>query len=167
MSVANPITAFKPSPPTMFILLIAALLAGCGDDVPTTSKPLGIDDYRGYTVFVNYWAEWCQPCREEIPDLNEFQQRHADSVRVVGVNFDRLTGEALAAQEQALGVEFPTLSIDPRTRFGLPVPVGLPETFVIDRDGNLLDVLQGLQTPEMLEAALEHVRLQSRIGEEG
>ena len=150
------------------ILACATLLAGCADDGPgSADNVLAIEDFRGYTVFVNYWAEWCQPCREEIPDLNEFQQRHPDTVRVVGVNFDRLTGDALAAQQQALGVEFPTLGIDPRAQFGLPVPLGLPETFVLDAEGNLLDVLRGLQSLESLEAALQMALVEELKDEEG
>lgn len=160
MSIAS---LFRPRLAITAPLLLSALLAGCGAD--TASKPLAIEDFRGYTVFVNYWAEWCQPCREEIPDLNAFQQRHPDTVRVLGVNFDRLGGEALAAQEEALGVGFPTLGVDPRAQFGLPVPLGLPETFVIDAEGNLLDVLRGLQSLESLEVALEMASI--RGDEEG
>ncbi|MCK9563683.1 MAG: TlpA family protein disulfide reductase [Bacteroidales bacterium] len=159
MSIVNLLRANGRLAATAPILLLALLLGGCGDGAD--SKPLAVEDFRGYTVFVNYWAEWCQPCREEIPDLNEFQQRHPDTVRVLGVNFDRLRGEALAAQEQALGVGFPTLEVDPRAQFGLPVPLGLPETFVIDAEGNLLDVLQGLQSLETLQAALEMARIQA------
>lgn len=158
MFIASLLRAHAGRVATVAFLSIAALLGGCGDGDGSAQKPLTLEDFRGYTVFVNYWAEWCQPCREEIPDLNEFQRRHPDDVRVVGVNFDRLSGEALVAQEQALGVGFPTLGVDPRAQFGLPVPLGLPETFVIDEQGNLLDVLQGLQSLDTLEGALSLAR---------
>lgn len=148
------------------LLLLASmfLLAACGGD--GGPRPATVADFGGYTLFINYWAEWCQPCREEIPELNEFQQRHPESVRVLGVNFDRVTGDALAAQEQALGVEFPTLAVDPRTGFGLSQPLGLPETLVVSGDGELLDVLVGLQTLETLEAALELARGGVQAGRE-
>jgi len=160
LAIVNLLRTLRHHTASTLLLLLVALLAGCSGGGDSAEPPLAIEDFRGYTVFVNYWAEWCQPCREEIPDLNAFQQRHPDTVRVVGVNFDRVSGEALAAQEQALGVEFPTLGIDPRSQFGLPVPLGLPETFVIDNEGNLLDVLQGLQSVETLEAALEMAQIQ-------
>lgn len=135
--------------------VLAVGLAAC-DGSPSNEQrgPLSLDQLGGHTVFVNYWAEWCQPCREEIPELNEFQQRHSDRVRVVGVNFDQLKGDTLAAQVKGLGIDFPNLDIDPRAALGVPVPVGLPETFVIDSGGKLVSILRGPQTMETLEQAL-------------
>ncbi|HLS98214.1 MAG TPA: TlpA disulfide reductase family protein [Porticoccaceae bacterium] len=133
-------------------VLLVAILAGCGQE--EGDKPLTLDTLRGYTVFVNYWAEWCAPCREEVPELNDFQKRHRDTVRVVGVNFDRLEGKVLAGQVASLGIEFPSLAVDPREALGVPVPVGLPETFVIDPGGKLVSILRGPQTLEQLEEAL-------------
>lgn len=137
--------------------LVAALSAmvGCGDSGKEPgSGPLAIEDFKGYTVYVNYWAEWCQPCREEIPELNAFQEKYRDTVRVVGVNFDRLTGETLAGQVSNLGITFPNLDIDPRSALDVPVPIGLPETFVINAEGKLVSILRGPQTMAALENAL-------------
>ena len=53
---------------------------------------------------VNYWAVWCKPCREEIPELNELN-KDAD-IQVLGVNFDRKAGDALAVDSEALGLDF-------------------------------------------------------------
>jgi len=158
-------SAIRPSPAApplaagrrgaVLAAVLAAALSAC-DGSPGSEQrgPLSLDQLAGHTVFVNYWAEWCQPCREEIPELNEFQQRHSDSVRVVGVNFDQLEGETLAGQVQRLGIDFPTLDVDPRAALGVPVPVGLPETFVIDGEGKLVSILRGPQTLESLEQAL-------------
>lgn len=138
-------------------LALAAFLAvsGCSEgEKGPGAGPLAIEDYVGYTVYVNYWAEWCQPCREEIPELNAFQEKHSDTVRVVGVNFDRLTGDTLAGQVKKLAIDFPNLDIDPRAALEVPVPIGLPETFVINKDGRLVSILRGPQTMESLEGAL-------------
>src|SRR5690554_8199665 len=51
------------------------------------------DKYRGQWVLVNYWAEWCKPCLEEIPELNELDK--APDIAVLGVNFDGVTGAPL------------------------------------------------------------------------
>lgn len=136
-------------------LTLLLMLGGCGEgDKKPAGGPLALEDFRGYTVYVNYWAEWCKPCREEIPELNTFQKKYSDTVRVVGVNFDRLTGETLAGQVSNLGIDFPTLDVDPRPALAVPVPIGLPETFVINPDGRLVSILRGPQTLEALEDAL-------------
>jgi len=106
-------------------------------------------------VFINYWAEWCAPCREEIPELNDFAAAHAQRVRVLSVNFDGVTGEQLSAQIAGLGIAFPTLLTDPRAALGVPPPQGLPETLVIDPQGRLNQVLRGPQTGVTLLAAME------------
>jgi thiol-disulfide isomerase/thioredoxin len=127
------------------MLSLAALLGGCRaqDEDPLMSS----SDW----TFVNYWAEWCRPCIKEIPELNALDTR--DGFRVLGVNFDGATGEALAAQQDALGVAFPTLAEDPAARFALARPQVLPTTLVLAPGGQLHSVLIGPQTADSLVAA--------------
>ncbi len=145
-----------------FLLAMAALVlaAGCGRDEGGDQGPT-LRDFEGYTVFVNYWAEWCEPCREEVPELNRFQQKYPDRVRVVGVNFDGATEEALVQQERKLGIEFPTLGQDPRRARGIDPPRGLPETLVFDQSGALVEVLVGPQHLEDLEGVLRQLEEES------
>ena len=63
----------------------------------------------GKTLVINYWAIWCAPCRKEIPELNELARDHAESVIVLGVNFDGSQGEILASEIEKLGIEFDNL----------------------------------------------------------
>jgi thiol-disulfide isomerase/thioredoxin len=104
-------------------------------------------------VLVNYWAKWCKPCIKEIPELNALDQGR-DDVTVLGVNYDGLTGDALAAQLTELKVEFATLTADPATQLGTQRPVVLPTTFILDPEGALVSTLVGPQTLETLEQAL-------------
>ena len=54
-----------------------------------SGKMRSLEDYRGKWVIVNYWATWCPPCQEEIPDLVDFHDSHKDTDAVVlGVNFE-------------------------------------------------------------------------------
>ncbi len=149
---------------TMIKLLAAALLLsllGCSDSQP--SYPLmggGImrfDELQGKVVLVNYWATWCKPCREEIPELNAFQQSHGDQVQLLAVNFDGVTGELLEQQAQSLGIAFPVLAADPRQQFAVKASGALPETLVIDRAGNFRQVLLGPQNGEKLSALLQQL----------
>lgn len=140
------------------VLVALLALAGCGR--PDHAYPLldgGTVEFgaqHGQAVFINYWAEWCAPCREEIPALNAFAAAHPDRVRILSVNFDGVTGTALAQQVRGLGIEFATLLRDPRPALGVAPPMGLPETLVLDHSGKLYRVLGGPQTRADLEAVL-------------
>ncbi|KKK99084.1 hypothetical protein LCGC14_2636300, partial [marine sediment metagenome] len=102
-------------------------------------------------VFINYWAEWCKPCRTEMPELNEVQKTLGDKVRVLAVNFDGIQGDQLAQQAKAMGIEFSILTEDPRSQFGVMPCGALPETLVIDQRGRFQKVLLGPQTVSGLE----------------
>ena len=132
--------------------LLALLLAACGGEPESASAP-SLQDLRGRFVVINYWAQWCKPCIEEIPELNELDATH-DNVSVLGVNFDGATGPELAQQEQRLGVAFPTLTTDPFAELGIPRPVVLPTTIILGPDGEVFSKLVGPQTLESLEAAI-------------
>lgn len=135
------------------LLFLIGLITACGQERPPSTEQ-HLDSLRGQWVVINYWAQWCKPCIEEIPELNALDQAHAD-IAVLGVNFDGAEGEALAEQEQALGVGFPTLGDDPSERLGQPRPSVLPTTFILDPQGELVASLVGPQTEASL---LGHIR---------
>lgn len=51
-------------------------------------RPQALAGYRGRPLVVNFWARWCAPCREEIPELNAAQARHAGRVQVLGIGLE-------------------------------------------------------------------------------
>ena len=104
------------------------------------------------TVIINYWATWCAPCRDEIPELNELAHELSDSVQVIGVNFDQVMGEVLSQQVQSLGIEFDNLLQDPRDIWNLEPITVLPETLIINTKGELIHRLVGPQTKNSLSA---------------
>ena len=143
---------------TGLLLLSLLLLNGCGVEQSRydllNGGSVSFEELRGKVVLINYWAEWCRPCRIEIPELNHFAQQHPDSVRILSVNFDGVKGEALLQQVQALGIEFDTLLQDPRDDLAVPASGGLPETIVLNRSGEVQEVLVGPQTRQSLEVIL-------------
>lgn len=108
---------------------------------------------EGRWLVVNYWAEWCRPCYEEIPELNELDEEA--HVQVLGVNYDELQGEELDEVIDRMGIGFPTLVRDPAERFGWEKPTGLPATFIISPEGEWVDSRFGIQTRESLLARLQ------------
>jgi thiol-disulfide isomerase/thioredoxin len=131
------------------------LLSACADREPTypllDGGEIRFSELQGKVVFINYWAEWCKPCRTEMPELNEVQKTLGDKVRVLAVNYDGIQGEQLAQQAKAMGIEFSILTEDPRSQFGVMPSGALPETLVIDQRGQFQKVLLGPQTVIGLE----------------
>ncbi|KGE05287.1 TlpA family protein disulfide reductase [Pseudohaliea rubra] len=124
-------------------------VAGCGER-PGALGP--IEEQLGSWVLVNYWAEWCKPCIREIPELNSLDGE--DDIAVLGVNYDGVTGDALAAQIDALDIRFAQLPTDPAADLGIDRPQVLPTTVVIDPDGRRVATLLGPQTAESLREAM-------------
>ena len=123
-----------------------ALLAACtSDPLPST----------GSWRVVNYWAVWCTPCREEIPELNTLSVYN--NVNVLGVNYDGKQGDALQAQAETLGIEFALLANDPSQDLGTPRPQVLPTTLIVAPDGRLLKTLVGPQTAQALLTVLHEL----------
>ena len=103
----------------------------------TGSGTVDLASLRGHVVVLNFWASWCEPCREEAPIFAEELHRHAaQGLRVVGVNSQDFLSDArkFAATYH---VRYPLVhdgSNDVTTRWGVS---GFPATFVIGRDGTV------------------------------
>ncbi len=113
---------------------------------------LNWDTLRGQWVLVNYWAEWCKPCLEEIPELNELDK--APDITVLAVNFDGVRGDALVELGERMGIEFTMLADDPGPGCGWRLPVALPATFLVDPGCDLVETRFGPQTEEELRAVI-------------
>ena len=138
-------------------LILTCLLVGCSDDERLEERSLiaGLEEFRGHWVLINYWAEWCAPCREEIPEFNEmFQERAETNVYVLGVNFDGIGGLELEELMEKMDIEFPQLIEDPSAALNTTTPEILPTTFVVDPSGSLVSSMVGPQTTASLKAAI-------------
>ncbi len=140
------------------MLLMAVLLStACSDmKLPLVSgEPLSWQAQRGQWVFINYWAEWCKPCRKEIPELNAFAAQRRGQVVVLGVNFDNPEPDELQRQIRAMDIAFPQLSQDPAATLGFERPAVLPATYIFDPEGAYRGVMVGPQTEATLSAWLK------------
>ncbi|MFF7709593.1 redoxin domain-containing protein [Pseudomonas sp. NPDC007930] len=143
------------------LLSAALLLAACGGDYgpDENGNKVARSELNGHWLVLNYWAEWCGPCRTEVPQLNALaEQLKGQGVQVVGVNFDNLQGAELRQAMDALGIRFRVLASDPAPRFDLPSNQGLPVTYLIDADGKVRAQLLGEQTAPGLLAKLKELR---------
>jgi thiol-disulfide isomerase/thioredoxin len=131
-------------------LALALALAACSPTEPPANE-LQLKRFAGQWVVINYWAIWCKPCIQEIPELNALAR--LPGVTVLGVNFDGTSGAELAQQIEQLGISFPVLGTDPAAQLGVPRPVVLPTSLVLDTGGELRDTLVGPQTLATLAQA--------------
>jgi thiol-disulfide isomerase/thioredoxin len=142
-------------------LVGSMLLAGCGVDLGTdqNGQKVASERIEKHWLVINYWAEWCGPCRVEIPELNGLAEQLKDKqVTVLGVNFDNLQGEELKAASNALGIKFTVLAQDPAAQYDLPPSEALPVTYIIDDKGKLREQLLGEQTAAGVMAKLKALR---------
>ncbi|CAD5109065.1 Thiol-disulfide oxidoreductase ResA [Pseudomonas carbonaria] len=132
------------------------LLAGCAEDagVDQHGRKVAVERLEGQWLVINYWAEWCAPCRTEIPELNLLAEQLAGQAEVFGVNFDGLQGEELAKGAEDLGIRFTVLATDPAPRFDLPRSEALPVTYIVDASGKVRARLLGEQNAEGLRKRL-------------
>ena len=119
-----------------------------GTQLHDPSKPLALADMKGQVWLFNVWASWCVACREEHPLLVELGK--ADVVPIVGLNYKDKRDDALGWLSR-FGDPY-TLSVtDPDGRIGIDYGVyGVPETYLIDRDGVIRFKQIGPVTPEIL-----------------
>lgn len=98
---------------------------------------------------VNYWSEWCAPCRVEIPMFNELSRELSSSkVSIVGVNFDEDPRDVTLEIAEELGIEFPTLTIEEVEGLALRPPDVMPTTYILTPANEVVAKLIGMQSRE-------------------
>lgn len=142
--------------PRCMLLLVCITLAACGGEQWTDQQGNSYQssDLDGRWLVVNYWAEWCAPCREELPELNALDKA-ADNIQVIGIHFDAYQGAELLELSQRMDIQFPVLGHDFAAVYALPMPQVLPTTYIIDPAGKLAHTLQGPQDEAGLRALMQ------------
>jgi peroxiredoxin len=112
---------------------------------------------KGKWVVINYWADWCDNCVTEMPELNSFY--HANpNVLMYSVSYDHLTGNDLSESVRKMKIDFPVLLDDPMTLLHLTMSDYLPMTFIINPEGHVVKRLIGTNTKRSLTEALHQLQ---------
>lgn len=119
-----------------------------------------LSDLRGQVVWVNFWATWCRPCKEELPDIQKLQDEMRDGgLIVLAVNKEESAEDAAAYMRDA-GLSLRTLldrSGEVYEQYRLQ---GLPDSFLIDRDGNLASIYYGFLSEKKMRDRLAPLGLE-------
>lgn len=113
-------------------------------------------------LFINFWATWCKPCREEMPLLSEMQEKYSDQLLMVGIAIDNK--EAVQSfLEQLGGVKYPILlgkqeldAIETANDMGIDL-IGLPISLTTDRTGKIISIHTGEVDAAEVTALIEEV----------
>ena len=121
-------------------------------ELPGRATAVKLSDYKGKTVYLDFWASWCGPCKQSFPWMNEMQSRYgAKGLRVVGINLDQKGEDArdfLKDTTASFDVAFDQSGKTPKS-FAIK---GMPTSVLIGPDGRVISVHSGFkpeQKPEL------------------
>lgn len=124
-----------------------------------------LSDYRGKVVFLNFWATWCPPCRMEMPYIEEIyndNNQNFEDVVIIGVAGPNIGKEG---DEQYIiqflkdeGYTFPVLFDDTGRTMAQYGIQALPSTFIIDKEGYIVQYIPGAMEKSTMEALIDSVK---------
>ena len=124
-------------------------------------KTVHLSDFKGKAVLLNFWATWCDPCKIETPWLVELQKQYGpQGLQILGVDAnDDASMDEVAAFAKSMGIDYPILvgkesetDAVANAYGGIPF---LPQSFVIDRNGEVVGRILGLKSKSDIEDAIK------------
>ena len=147
----------------ILLLLVAPLFAMAQGTKATAvvlkdwrGRQVRLSDYKGRVVLLNFWAEWCPPCRAEIPDLVRWQRQYRSrGLQIVGITYPPTDRAAVRQFMRLLQINYPVLFGTTQTKARFEASETLPVTVIIDRDGSVREVITGVILPEEFATKIE------------
>lgn len=139
-------------------------------------RTISAAELHGKVTLINFWATWCPPCKAEIPDLIALQNKYRDQLQVIGISEDEGSPDAVKRFVADHQINYPVVMTTPELERLFPGVAALPTSFIVDRDGRIVQkhvgmlnattteaetrVLAGLRT----DAAVEYVEPDQAVG---
>jgi thiol-disulfide isomerase/thioredoxin len=145
---------------TIYLCAFVLLVTTCGVAQSTVrraefhfkdinGRAVSVSDYKGKVVLVNFWATWCVPCRTEIPDLVRWQRQYRrQGLRVLGVTYPPFKISEVRRSMKKLKINYRIALGSDEDKTNLTSSHVLPVTVVIDRDGTVREVIEGIIYPD-------------------
>lgn len=176
--------AFRPTVPIMASILLALAAAGCGGPKPgpTATEPgapggekaeaplpdftlknlegndVRLADSKGTIRLVTFWATWCAPCREEVPVFKELHASYASKgFTLLAISMDEGGAKVVQPFVAENKIDYPVLLGADETADAFGGIAGLPTTFLLDRDGRVVESFFGAVPPKILIAKVQEL----------
>ena len=123
-----------------------------GADVPLSS-------FKGKAILINFWATWCEPCRDEIPDLVALHHEYGDRLTVVGILVLDPVGPKTKTFVERFKMDYPVLNANDRTEVedAYGPMIGLPTSVLVTPDGRIAARYSGPRHKEQFEQDIKMV----------
>lgn len=136
----------------LLLVLVAGGVRADGFQVTDTQgKTHTLAGYKGKWVLVNYWATWCPPCLEEIPDLIALHENKKNRLAVIGVAIDYRNARQVTDFADGMMVSYPIVLGDNKVVGQIGPVQGLPTTYLYNPEGKMVAQQVGPITREAVE----------------
>jgi thiol-disulfide isomerase/thioredoxin len=144
------------------LLGLLALSAHAFTVTDTDGKTHRLEDYKGKWVLVNFWATWCPPCLEEIPDLVALYENKTNNLMVIGIALDYRNAKQVKDFADSMDVSYPIVLGNPTMASQIGPVDGLPTTYLYNPEGEMVAHQVGGVTKEAVEDYLQRANKAAR-----
>ncbi|MDP2266743.1 MAG: TlpA disulfide reductase family protein [Thiobacillus sp.] len=128
----------------------------------THGKSHSLSGYKGKWALVNYWATWCPPCLEEIPDLIALHENKKNNLVVIGVALDYRSAKQVIDFAEGLFVTYPIVLGTPKIVNQIGPMQGLPTTYLFNPEGKMVAQQVGAITREAVETYIASTSVRAK-----
>src|SRR5215213_906136 len=152
---------------TLLILITPGLATAQSKRAPSLTltdingRSFTLDAFKGEVVLINFWATWCAPCRAEIPDLIKMQRQYRTrGLRIIGITYPPQKFSEVRRFARALKINYRVAIGTEATKEMFTSSGALPTTVVIDRDGSVRAVIEGIMYSDEFDQMVKPLLVQ-------
>ena len=119
-------------------------------------REFSLSDYTGKVVLINFWATWCPPCRTEMPELIKLQRKYQNSgLQIIGVTYPPEKLSDVRRFGKKIKINYPLALGSKSTKLLFTESDVLPLTIVVDRNGEVREIIEGILLPEEFDQKIK------------